>query len=353
MKRILIGCVAAALLSGCATVESVRAPVSPGSPVSERRDSELRNLPTPNAEQLMADLSTLAADDMEGRRIGSAGGVRARDYIVARFAEIGVPAPRGEPFDGRYRQAFSYDSERYGARLDGSNVVGVIAGDDPSRTIVITAHYDHEGVIDGAIYNGADDNASGVAALLAVAEAFVADPPRHTLVLAALDAEEDGHVGVTTLLANPPVVYATIALNVNLDMVSQSDRDELYVAGASHAPWLAPWLEWIAHEAPVTLLQGHDSPAAGEDQDWTTESDHEAFFAAGIPFVYFGVEDHAHYHQPSDDADTIPVEFFTRSVATILMAVRRFDAELDAIELARAEAEAATGAGAQASGGTP
>jgi len=290
-----------------------------------------------DADQLMADVRILAADDMEGRRIGSPGGVRARDYIVERFAAIGVPAPMGGVVSGRYLQPFSYDSERYGARLDGANVIGVIAGEDPSRVIVVTAHYDHEGVIDGAIYNGADDNASGVAALLAVAAAFVADPPHHTLVLAALDGEEDGHEGANALLAAPPVPYAAIVLNVNLDMVSQSDRDELYMAGASHAPWLAPWLEWIADEAPVTLLQGHDSPAAGEGQDWTTESDHEAFFEAGIPFVYFGVEDHAHYHQPSDDADTIPVDFFARSVATILIAVRRFDTELDAIEAARAQ----------------
>lgn len=293
-----------------------------------RADDETGAAPSALARQLMIDVHMLADDAMEGRRAGSLGGARARDYVVARLAVIGVP-----PAPGGYVRPFTFDDE--GTPRAAANVVGVIEGALPA--IVISAHYDHEGIKDGAIYNGADDNASGVAALLALAEAFTAEPPRHTIIFAAFDAEEEGEQGAYAFVADPPLPLADIALNINLDMVSQNDRDELYVAGVSHAPWLAPWTEWIADEAAVTLLQGHDTPEAGPSQDWTTESDHVAFHEAGIPFLYFGVEDHPRYHTPEDDADAIPVDFFTRSVETILLAARRLDAELDAIQERRAE----------------
>lgn len=282
------------------------------------------------ADQVLADVATLAADDMEGRAVGSPGGVKARNYVHARFAQVGI-----QPFGESLLQPFSYESERHGA-VEGANLVGFIPGELDAPMIVVTAHYDHVGVIDGEIYNGADDNASGVAVLLEAARHFALAPPRHSIVFAALDAEEDGKAGARHLVANLPVPLASVALNVNLDMLSQSDRDELFAAGAFHSPWLAPWLEQIADEAAVVLLQGHDSPSWGESQDWTTESDHAAFHDVGTPFVYFGVEDHPRYHQPSDDADAIPVDFFLRAAATVVHAISVFDADLEAIEAARA-----------------
>jgi Zn-dependent M28 family amino/carboxypeptidase len=295
-----------------------------------------------DAAQLMADVRTLAADDMEGRGVGTPGGARARTYVEGRFIEAGIA-----PLGASYSHRFTFAHEDTGETLEGVNVVGLIrgvvqgdiGGGPDERVIVVSAHYDHEGIKDGAIHNGADDNASGVAAMLQIARRFAEDPPVHTLVFVAFDAEEDGHNGAGAFVADPPFPRETIALNVNLDMVSQSAADELYVAGGRHAPWLAPWLEWIANDASVTLLQGHDG-ADPEQDDWSDESDHGAFHAAGIPFLYFGVEDHAYYHQPTDDPETIPVDFFTRSTATIVRAVEILDAELDAILAARADWEA-------------
>jgi Zn-dependent M28 family amino/carboxypeptidase len=284
-----------------------------------------------DSDQVLADVATLAADDMEGRAVGSPGGIKARNYVHARFAQVGL-----QPFGDSFLQPFNYESQKYGGTIEGANLLGFIPGELGAPLIVVTAHYDHLGVVDGAVYNGADDNASGVAALLEAARYFVAEPPRHTIVFAAIDAEEDGREGSKFLVANPPVPLETVALNVNLDMLSQSDKDELFVAGAFHSPWLAPWLEQIADEAAVVVLQGHDSPSWGENQDWTTESDHRAFHEAGVPFVYFGVEDHPQYHQPTDDADAIPVDFFLRAVATVVHAIAVFDGDLEAIEHARA-----------------
>ena len=118
-----------------------------------------------NAAQLLLDNKTLSADEMEGRGIGTAGGIKAREYIAERFKASGVKS-----FGKSYFQPFEF-SNRSGAKLNAANVVGYIeGGKNKDQYIVITAHYDHLGIVKGEIYNGADDDASGVAALFAVAE---------------------------------------------------------------------------------------------------------------------------------------------------------------------------------------
>lgn len=282
----------------------------------------------PIADHLLDDVRILSADDMEGRAVDTPGSAKARAYIEQRFGEAGIDPVKGHD----YEQPFIF-TEKGGAH-QGVNVVGRIEGMARSHArhvLVVTAHYDHLGIVNGEIYNGADDNASGVATLLAIAEDFAANPPRHDVIFAALDAEEGGNRGARVLVSDPPVPLSAMALNVNLDMLSKNDRNELYAAGASHFPFMKSRLEAIAARAPVTLTLGHDTPAWGESQDWTIESDHVAFNEKHIPWVYFGVEDHPDYHKPTDDFATIPVDFFRRSAATVLMAVRAFDDDLDAI----------------------
>lgn len=287
--------------------------------------------PQPKAapvDHLLDDVRILSADDMEGRAVDTPGSAKARAYIEQRFGEAGIDAIKGDD----YEQPFIFTEK--GAAHQGVNIVGRIEGTARSHAkhvLVVTAHYDHLGIVNGEIYNGADDNASGVAALLAIAADFAANPPRHDVIFAALDAEEGGNRGARVLVSDPPVPLSTMALNVNLDMLSRSDKNELYAAGASHFPFMKGRLEAIATRAPVSLKLGHDTPAWGEGQDWTVEGDHVAFNEKGIPWVYFGVEDHLDYHKPTDDFATIPVDFFRRSAATVLMAVRSFDDDLDAI----------------------
>ena len=282
------------------------------------------------ADALMADVAALADDAMEGRRTASEGAARARVYIAGRFAGLGLEAAE---------QRFTFTSRGAEPR-EGVNLVVRIAGAPGAGRghIVVTAHYDHDGIRDGEIYNGADDNASGVAALLAIAAALKASPPAHDVVLVALDAEEPvpGMFGARAYLAAPALPIGEILLNINLDMVSRGDGGELWAVGASHRPALRPVLEAVAADAPVPLSLGHDSGGGGED--WTLMSDHAPFHEAGIPFVYFGVEDHADYHRPTDDAARIDPGFFAGSVATILAALRAFDAEPERLAAARLEA---------------
>ncbi|HEX8638356.1 MAG TPA: M20/M25/M40 family metallo-hydrolase, partial [Pyrinomonadaceae bacterium] len=190
-----------------------------------------------------------------------------------------------------------------------------------------TAHYDHVGIQKGEIYNGADDDASGTAALFALAEYFNKNKPAHTIIFAAFDGEESGLRGSRAFVAAPPVKKEQIALNVNMDMVSRNDKNELYASGTYHYPAFKPMLEQVAKKAKIKLLLGHDRPEQGPN-DWTNQSDHGSFHAAKIPFVYFGVEDHKDYHKPTDDFVNINQEFYVRAVETILEAVKSFDKNL-------------------------
>lgn len=276
-------------------------------------------------DQLFEDVRILAADDMAGRLVGTPGSAKARAYLLKRMQAIGV-----EPFGAGFEQPFT--AQHKDQLLNGVNLVGRIRGTGASdRVLVIGAHYDHFGVRGGKVLNGADDNASGVATLLSIAESFARERPAHDVIFALWDAEEQGMYGAMAFVEKPPVPLGRIALNLNLDMMSRSDTGELWIAGAHHYPFLRARFAALAGSAPVTLKIGHDGPSWKGSDDWTAGSDHYAFHMRGIPFAYLGVEDYPDYHQPGDDFDAIPKEFFARSAATALQAARLFDRELDGI----------------------
>lgn len=263
--------------------------------------------------QLMADLAALASDAMEGRGAGTPGGYRAADYVERRFRQIGLAGA----FDGAFRQDFPL---RQGG--EGVNIVGVIPGTVfPQQALMVTAHFDHLGVRLRRVYNGADDNASGVAAMLAVAEQMMASPPQHTVIFAGLDGEEQGLVGAQALAQAPPVPLGSVLAVVNLDMVS---RGPLWLAGGAHYPHLRQVLEAPLTERGLSVRFGHDT-GAGSD-NWTGASDHAAFHQRGVPFVYLGVEDHADYHEPTDDVERIDPAVFARAAETIQATVGILDA---------------------------
>jgi hypothetical protein len=286
----------------------------PGSPAPRA----VASAETLDVARMLEDVSVLAADSMEGRRTGTEGNAMARHYLEGRFADIGLRS-----FGDGYRQSFRF-TNRQGEELVGHNLVGYVAGTrHPERYLVLTAHYDHLGIRDGQTYNGADDNASGTAGILAIAEWLTRHPPEHSVIIAALDAEEMGLQGARAFVAAPPVLVDAIVMNINLDMVSRNENDELYAAGTYHYPFLRPPLERVAARAPVTLRFGHDSPDIPRGQDWTTQSDHAPFHQAGIPFVYFGVEDHPDYHRPGDTVENIDPDFYGRAVQTARPGLRR------------------------------
>ena len=272
--------------------------------------------------QLLQDLKTLSADDMQGRQAGTAGGARARAYVVSRFKASGI-----QPIGESYTTAFPLGA-REGANAPaptGVNVIGRIAGRrQPARHIVVSAHYDHVGVNSGRVFNGADDNASGTAALFALGKYFSANQPQHTLIFAAFDAEEINLTGARAFVRRPPVDLKSIALNLNADMIGRDANNRLYVSGTFEQPILKPYVTRVAERAPVRLLMGYDNPKGGVNY-WMRSSDQWAFIEAGIPGLYVGVEDNAQHHQPTDDYDNMTHVFFVNAVETLRMLVEEFD----------------------------
>lgn len=280
------------------------------------------NAQTVDSARFLGDIETLAADDMNGRLVGTDGSKKAQEYILGRFEEIGLDAWLGD-----YRHLFTVQHRDGRLIEDATNLIGVIEGTAADgRYIVITAHYDHLGEHEGKIYNGADDNASGVAGLLAAASWFKANPLPVGLIFAALDAEEGGLRGARAMVAQMDSLglLDSVVMNINMDMISISEAGELYAVGTHHYPFLKPVIEEVAAKSSIKLLIGHDTPDLPPGDDWTNASDHAAFHRAGIPFIYFGVEDHPYYHSPEDTFDKLTREFAVEAARTVIMAVKAF-----------------------------
>lgn len=265
--------------------------------------------------QLLERLKTLSSDTFEGRRTGEKGSLLARAYIIKTFKELNVAS-----FGSKYEHAFKFKAR--GKEFDAANVLAQVKGTEfPDTYIVVSAHYDHLGVKDGAIYNGADDDASGIAALFSFAEYLTKNPPKYTVVLAAFDGEELGLQGAYYFVDK--MKDAKILVNLNMDMISRSAKNELYVVGTPHNKKLKAIVDSFKNPTSSKLLIGHDGNDG--EENWTTASDHGAFYKAKIPFLYFGNEDHAGYHNPSDDFENITPGFYKNAVQIILAVFTQID----------------------------
>ncbi|MCZ4222244.1 M28 family peptidase [Pedobacter rhodius] len=267
--------------------------------------------------QLLKDVEVLSSDAYQGRKTGTKGAEMARAYIIERFQKLGL---KSYPQNVNYAQEFTFNS-RGGAKVNGTNIIGYIPGKG-TNVIVVSAHYDHLGVVKDEVFNGADDNASGTAGLMKIAAYFAKNKPNNTIIFAAFDAEEMGLQGAKAFVANPPVNINTIAIDLNMDMISHSDKGELYVAGTFKYPNLKKYIDTTRKDIKVIL--GHDDPKLGHD-DWTNQSDQGAFNAKNIPFLYFGVEDHKDYHKATDEYSTITKQFFSDAANTVLEVVKNVD----------------------------
>ena len=282
--------------------------------------SSVKNSEAQEGSQLLKDLEILSSDTYEGRKTETEGAEMARAYIHDRFKQIGLSAVDGTQ---SYEQPFSFKNGK-GKTVNGTNMIAKVSGKS-DNLIVISAHYDHIGIINNEIYNGADDNASGVAVLLKLAEYFKNNKPSHTIIFAAFDAEEMGLQGARYFVSKPLLPLNNIKLNINMDMVSRSDKDELYACGTYKYPQLKPYIK--TGNTKIKVLAGHDDPKTGHD-DWTNQSDHAAFNDKDIPFIYFGVEDHKDYHKETDEFKNITTEFFKNAAGAIQEIAVRLDRQL-------------------------
>ncbi len=286
--------------------------------------------------RLFTDLTALAAPSLDGRRTGSAGSHLAQDFIVGRFREAKLKPIEPWP---EYAQKFSFTHRSIIGTVvpgrqattdypDAHNLGAVVRGTAlPDVYLLVSAHYDHLGIRDGKIYPGADDNASGVAAMLETARYVAAHPLRHSVMFVAFDGEEEGLQGSKYFVAHPPIDLKQIRLAINLDMVSRSDTSSIVASGTAFDPSLKDLVTKAAAGRSLTVAFGHDRPiyVAGGVEDWTQQSDQGPLHDAGVTTLYYGVEDHPDYHQPTDTVDKIPRAFYTEVVELVIQTVLEAD----------------------------
>lgn len=209
------------------------------------------------------------------------------------------PQPRSFDLPG-WRLTGQTDLQR--ETVESANVIGVLAGSDLElkQAIVIGAHYDHLGrggegsAQPGSreIHNGADDNASGVAALLEIARNLTANPPRRTIVFVAFTGEERGLLGSAEYVKNPVVPLAETIAMLNFDMVGRLKDNKLIVNGTGTAEQFDQWIDQLndRHGFEISKTTGGFGP-----------SDHTSFYAKQIPVLHFFTGTHPEYHRPGDD----------------------------------------------------
>jgi hypothetical protein len=258
-----------------------------------------------DSSQIIHDLEYLASDICEGRKPGTVGHDLAKNYVLSQMRAIEV-----DSFSSSLEQTFT--GFNINGTAIGTNLIGWLRGTSfPDKYIVISAHYDHLGKTEnGEIYNGADDNASGVACLLALAKFFKQKPHSYSLVFAALDREETWFEGAYNFvhLFGLQVGMSNIKFNLNMDMIARSDSNEIYACGLRNYPSYKYLIEQTQNKTNTKLLMGHDGGISGKD--WTHSSDHSPFHQKNIPFLYIGVEDHIDYHATTDDKEKIDYSRF-------------------------------------------
>lgn len=255
-------------------------------------------------DALSHHVEILASDSLEGRGLGTDGTEKARRYITGQYAAAGIsPWPLisddyFQPFQIRERLSW----------VDAFNIVGFIEGSDPilkDEYIVIGAHYDHLGYeIDDdnqmRIYPGADDNASGVSAIIELGKHFAANPKllKRSLLIIAFDAEESGLLGAEYFVNNLPIDQNQIKLMFSLDMVGMLDTyGKLDLKGIGSARGLS--------ETSITIAQNHDLAIGNTGNNIERRTDTAPFGDVGIPATHVFTGLKSPYHKPEDTFDLL------------------------------------------------
>ncbi len=269
--------------------------------------------------ELLGLQKTLSSGAFTGRGTGK--NQKAQKLITSYFATIGL-----EKFNNNYSSKFVFKDQDTKNESEGTNIIGHIKGKShPNKYIVISAHYDHLGIKNDTIYNGADDNASGTSALLVLAKHFKKQQPEHSMIFAAFDAEELGLQGSKYFVEQPRVPLKAIKLNFNFDMISRNTKNEIYVVGTFAYPHFKPIIDQVAKKSPLTVSFGNDDPKDRAKDNWMFSSDNGPFHKKGIPNITFSEEDHPDYHKYTDDFENINPEFYQNVVALIQLTIKGID----------------------------
>lgn len=283
-----------------------------------------RALNTINRSSAEATINFLASDELQGREAGFHGSRVTSEYIVSLLQWMGVSSLADsyfQPFDAYRKErqkkgrlevhpdSIAKLKQEVHQKLSMRNVLGMIPGKNTKEYVIVGAHFDHLGidpVLDGdQIYNGADDNASGVSAVLQIARAFLASgqQPERNVIFAFWDGEEKGLLGSKYFVQTCPFL-SQIKGYLNFDMIGRNNKPQqpkqvVYFYTAAH-PVFGDWLKEDIRKYGLQLepdYRAWENPIGG--------SDNGSFAKVGIPIIWYHTDGHPDYHQPSDHADRL------------------------------------------------
>ena len=272
---------------------------------------------TIKAEELSKHLYIVAGDEMQGRNTGEPGQKKAGEYLISEYKKIGISFPPGAT-DFYQKVPSEFMKRGFAPKLnDSENIWAFIKGSEkPEEILVISAHYDHVGMKNGEIYNGADDDGSGTVALLEIAQAFKeaekkGQGPKRSILFLHVTGEEHGLHGSRYYSENPLFPLENTIADINIDMIGRRDtlhpatNNYIYVIGSDR---LSSELHTINEEVNTKFTKlelDYKYNDRNDPERIYFRSDHYNFAKKGIPSIFFFNGIHADYHLPSDTPDKI------------------------------------------------
>ena len=266
---------------------------------------------------IATDIAYLAGPELTGREAGTPGNDSAAVFLARRLHALGLPGAFPGLCASETKCGISYFQYFVSDEVKGHNIGAFIRGSDPDfykEFVVVGAHYDHLGrsprfALDpellSSVHPGADDNASGTAALLELARRLAASPPARSVLIVHFDAEEWGLIGSRAFVQRPPVPASAIVFMLNLDMVGRLNGKALLIDGSAADMPTRALADSVARAVGVPAVRSNVSEA---------RSDHAVFASLGVPALSLTSGFHADYHRVSDVAPRIDVPGLTRVV---------------------------------------
>jgi Zn-dependent M28 family amino/carboxypeptidase len=288
-----------------------------GALVATKNVDPTQYMKTISADDLKKHLYIIAADSMEGRETGSAGQKKAGKYLISQYQQNQVSFPKGASDFYQAVPASFLNKKRNNNLPDSENIWAFIEGSEkPEEVIVISAHYDHVGIENGDVYNGADDDGSGTSALLEIAQAFqtakkAGHGPKRSILFLHVTGEEHGLLGSRYYSENPLFPLANTVADVNIDMIGRRDalhadtNNYVYIIGANRLSSELDHISATINQKYVGLDLDYRFNDPKDPNRFYERSDHYNFAKFGIPSVFFFNGVHADYHKKSDEPNKI------------------------------------------------
>lgn len=278
---------------------------------------------TITTESLLTNLTIIASDEMQGRDTGSEGQKKAGRYIIDFYKKHGVGFPKAATNYYQHIPAAFLNAKRNENLPDSENIWAFIEGSEkPDEIVVVSAHYDHVGMKNGEIYNGADDDGSGTVAIMEIAAAFQkakdeGHGPKRSILIMHMTGEEHGLHGSRYYTQNPLYPLANTVANVNIDMIGRRDKfhessnNYVYLIGSDY---LSTDLYNVCEDVNkkynfVTIDYKYNDKS--DPNRYYYRSDHYNFAKKGIPVVFLYNGEHADYHKPTDEVSKIEFDALT------------------------------------------